>query len=708
MKRLLSVSLILAVFVIAFSAAKVAKASVNDTAGLHALVVDEGGTPMSGVQVTYSTDNGGGWASWLGWKGCQGGSNNGAYVYFPTRQFFGNLINWSTWGDGWARSGEGAQMDGGGITYGNAYGFACGCNALILFVHLPYGYTYGGASNSYAAQDMGNGWIKLWYWGTNDFHEIFGYVPDTRIVLRHAVRSNHDAASCTVTSGWACDLRNINHQTPIHLYQTPHLTEWDSGGGYLPVGSANQYRPDIVSAGVCGGSGGHGFSMAVPDTDSAGHSLKDGKDHWIWAYGFNAVDGGPYLLSATPKKINCAPTPYTITIDKNEVGNDGKEHTWNYEVQRYNPGGTWGAGGVTKAQITIPAASKSGSVRVTLPEKDAAKDCADNGGNCLYRVVEKDIDVPWDVERDTSSNITLTNLNRTGTASFENTYEDPNKDDLTTTLTPISGLDAGRYGPSNGRLGFTKSTVVSGTRVGFRFRLTHNTNKSDRLTNVQWSMKTVRACDGTNCSSPVQYSGGNGYFDYNDGGTDFSMTNQTSQGTQSFTKTRLFTNPDLAYQIEVTAKVGHTTNLSDPSGMKSYRFWVVPQRVLSCDLKINPLEFILGQSTRAISPTGIIYYAPLSRYAALIDPSYRVNLTKVRWNINWQDGTVNSNPVIPVSHTYSATKPTVPVKLNITGMSGVSASSFTNLYSVNDANCKQSLKVRSNSKSVVDPVSPNR
>lgn len=131
---------------------------------------------------------------------------------------------------------------------------------------------------------------------------------------------NFEGASCTSISGWAIDMTDENYQSQIHLYQTSKNQEWCavpggaresdptcSGGYLLPSPVANLSRPDVASAyGITNGN--HGFSFDVGNnlTDSNGHTIKDGQDHWIWTYAFSK-SGGAYRLGP-PRKINCPGT----------------------------------------------------------------------------------------------------------------------------------------------------------------------------------------------------------------------------------------------------------------------------------------------------------------------------------------------------------------------------------------------------------------
>lgn len=130
---------------------------------------------------------------------------------------------------------------------------------------------------------------------------------------------NFESANCDSITGWALDLIDENYQTPIHIYQTSKNEQWcavsgggvgsDStcAGGYLlPSPTANLSRPDVASAyGITNGN--HGFSFGITNDlkDSNNHTIKDGANHWIWAYAFTNK-GNPYLISSSPKVLNCS------------------------------------------------------------------------------------------------------------------------------------------------------------------------------------------------------------------------------------------------------------------------------------------------------------------------------------------------------------------------------------------------------------------
>ena len=124
---------------------------------------------------------------------------------------------------------------------------------------------------------------------------VFGIWPVDRALAAATPVSWHDLANRDYTSGWACDADNYNLPVVIHFYI--------EGGVYAGSAIANQYRGDLVSAGVCGGNGYHGFTFNLPS------SLKDGRTHTIYAYAINidssgGLTGGPNpLLSGSPISV---------------------------------------------------------------------------------------------------------------------------------------------------------------------------------------------------------------------------------------------------------------------------------------------------------------------------------------------------------------------------------------------------------------------
>lgn len=114
-------------------------------------------------------------------------------------------------------------------------------------------------------------------------------------------KGNHGGIDCTKTWGWACDASNYATPLTIHFYKDGPY----NGGGTL-IGStvANGARESAVAQ-ACGGNPNHGFTFNIPA------SLKDGRQHSVYAYAINVGGGsGNPLLLGSPRTFTCAtPTP---------------------------------------------------------------------------------------------------------------------------------------------------------------------------------------------------------------------------------------------------------------------------------------------------------------------------------------------------------------------------------------------------------------
>ncbi len=102
--------------------------------------------------------------------------------------------------------------------------------------------------------------------------------------------------------GWVCDKSNYASSTQVHFY-----VDSDSFQNYAGYTTANINRPDLVSAGVCGGYANHGYSFDIPA------QYKDGQTHNLYAYGINiGKDSSSVFLNSmligSPKQFNC-PAP---------------------------------------------------------------------------------------------------------------------------------------------------------------------------------------------------------------------------------------------------------------------------------------------------------------------------------------------------------------------------------------------------------------
>jgi len=96
----------------------------------------------------------------------------------------------------------------------------------------------------------------------------------------------HEAASCSVISGWAWDANQPNTPINVDIY---------SDGNLVMTVAADQFRQDLANAGV--GNGFHAFSFTVPN------GLKDGQPHSISV----KFGGTSTNLNSTPRVITCSP-----------------------------------------------------------------------------------------------------------------------------------------------------------------------------------------------------------------------------------------------------------------------------------------------------------------------------------------------------------------------------------------------------------------
>ncbi|HTG36399.1 MAG TPA: choice-of-anchor D domain-containing protein [Thermoanaerobaculia bacterium] len=107
-------------------------------------------------------------------------------------------------------------------------------------------------------------------------------------------QGNHDIASCQGLAGWGWDSTQPNTAITLYVFQ---------GTQYLGSVLANQFRQDLVNAGI--GNGIHGFSWPIPS------SLVDGQSHSLTVR-FGSSSSSTALTSS-PKSINCAPAPAATT-----------------------------------------------------------------------------------------------------------------------------------------------------------------------------------------------------------------------------------------------------------------------------------------------------------------------------------------------------------------------------------------------------------
>jgi len=109
---------------------------------------------------------------------------------------------------------------------------------------------------------------------------------------------DHQAASCTNTTGWACDGDNFTRSVRVRI-----CSGAPCGAGGIVLGTVTANQINVASEETCGGIPSHGFSFTIPD------SLKDGQSHAIYtqALGINSSgieDGNNAALGNTPKTIS--------------------------------------------------------------------------------------------------------------------------------------------------------------------------------------------------------------------------------------------------------------------------------------------------------------------------------------------------------------------------------------------------------------------
>ena len=118
-----------------------------------------------------------------------------------------------------------------------------------------------------------------------------------------------DTGDCTKLFGWTCDSDNYNQALTVHIYDGA-----GSGQVFLGAVTANTSREPQVGA-LCGGNSNHGFIFPISN------SIKNGKDHSLYAYAINIDSGNSNpLLIGSPKTINCNILQCSDGIDNDEDG----------------------------------------------------------------------------------------------------------------------------------------------------------------------------------------------------------------------------------------------------------------------------------------------------------------------------------------------------------------------------------------------------
>ena len=114
-----------------------------------------------------------------------------------------------------------------------------------------------------------------------------------------------DVANCDIIGGWAYDSDAPTAQIAVHLYADGPAGSGTMLGGYETTG----LRSDVNASQNI--TGNHGFTITTPA------SLKDGRNHIIYVYGIDTVNGPSAQLTNSPKTLlacNIAtPTPVPPT-----------------------------------------------------------------------------------------------------------------------------------------------------------------------------------------------------------------------------------------------------------------------------------------------------------------------------------------------------------------------------------------------------------
>ena len=115
-------------------------------------------------------------------------------------------------------------------------------------------------------------------------------------------QGNFDTIDCQSVAGWAWDTSQPNTPISVDIYD-----------GQQKIGTvrADQYRQDLVNAGI--GNGKHGWTFTLPP------SVRNGQNHWIGA----RYSGLSNELNSSPRYLNCAAPPvyegYLEAADCNSI-----------------------------------------------------------------------------------------------------------------------------------------------------------------------------------------------------------------------------------------------------------------------------------------------------------------------------------------------------------------------------------------------------
>jgi hypothetical protein len=134
----------------------------------------------------------------------------------------------------------------------------------------------------------------------------------------------HDGINSTTTWGWACDPDNYSQPLQIHFYKE----------NFVLIGSttANLGREPAVGS-ACGGNPYHGFSWTIPE------SLKDGVQHYIYAYAIDLNGVANPLLGSSPKVYGPVGYASTTTLCGNLASCPSGQHPITYGCSSQCNGG---------------------------------------------------------------------------------------------------------------------------------------------------------------------------------------------------------------------------------------------------------------------------------------------------------------------------------------------------------------------------------
>lgn len=128
------------------------------------------------------------------------------------------------------------------------------------------------------------------------------YVAPTPIPTPAPTNTNNpygyvDVTSCNSVAGWTCDPDSHSTSIGVHFM-----------AGTMNIGTtiANETRGDLVTAGVCGSTSNHGFTLPIPA------SIKNSQRYTIDVYAENVDSAGNFAGSTTKiggsgRQITCSP-----------------------------------------------------------------------------------------------------------------------------------------------------------------------------------------------------------------------------------------------------------------------------------------------------------------------------------------------------------------------------------------------------------------